>query len=169
MACRDGVIQVIFSRDPLVLGKSAGQSESTISGIRVVLWSPATEFLKEIGWGSVSRELKAWEFIFWKRELQRFSVKKVWASSRSGRNFENRKNLDFHGLGHVESPLWPKNRRLRCAAHNVLKNKTWLVEMVYSRSNTLLPAALCRPSRRNRKFYGAMWFSRDCFGSLYWI
>ena len=30
MACRDGLLQAIFSRDPLVLGKAAGQSESTI-------------------------------------------------------------------------------------------------------------------------------------------
>ena len=68
------------------------------------------------------------------------------ARPRSGRNFENH---DFHDLGHAESPLWSRNRRFRCAAHNVLKNKTWLVEMVYSRSNMLLPAAVCRPSRRN--------------------
>ena len=57
-----------------------------------------------------------------------------------------------HELGHVEDPLRSKNRRCRCAAHNVLKNKTWLVEMVYSRSNIVLPAAVCRPSRRNRNF-----------------
>ena len=70
-----------------------------------------------------------------------------------GRNFENHEN---HDLGHVQSPLWSKNRRLRCAAHNVLKNKTWLVKMVYSRSNTILPAAVCRPSRFNRKSVGSV-------------
>ena len=72
-----------------------------------------------------------------------------------GRNSENLKNRDFHGLGHVESPFWSKNRRFRCAAHNVLKNYTWLVEMVFFRSNTILPAAVCRPSRRNRKSVGS--------------
>ena len=49
MACRDGVIQVIFSRDPLVLGKSAGQSESTICKFWVGFWAPAAEIPKEIG------------------------------------------------------------------------------------------------------------------------
>ena len=49
MACRDGVIQVILSRDPLVLGKSADQSESTIYKFWVGFWAPATEIPKEIG------------------------------------------------------------------------------------------------------------------------
>ena len=51
------------------------------------------------------------------------------AATRSGRNFENHEN---HGLGHVEGPSWSKNQRLRCAAHNVLK-EIWLVETVYTK------------------------------------
>jgi len=82
--------------------------------------------------------------------------------SRPSRNFENHKN---HGLGHVESPFWSENQRFRYAVHNVLKNKTWLVEMVYSRSNTFLPAAACRPSRRNRKSVG----SEVVFERFLWI
>ena len=77
------------------------------------------------------------------------------SGSRSTRNFQNHENHENHGLGHMESPFWSTNRRFRCAAHNVLKNYTWLVEMVFSRSNTLLPAAVCRPSRRNRKSVGS--------------
>ena len=43
---------------------------------------------------------------------------------------------------------------LLCCAQ-CFKDKTWLVEMVYSRSNTFLPAAVGRPSRRNRKSVGS--------------
>ena len=70
----------------------------------------------------------------------------------STRNFKNHEN---HDLGHVENPFWSKIRRVRCAAHNVLKNKTWLVEMIYSRSNTPLGPAVCGLSRRNRKSVGS--------------
>ena len=53
-----------------------------------------------------------------KREVWGLSLKKLLVAPRSGRNFENHEN---HGLGHVEDPFGSKNRRLRCAAHNVFK------------------------------------------------
>ena len=50
-------------------------------------------------------------------------IKGTPGQERRGRNFENHEN---HGLGHVESPFWSKNRRGPCAAHNVLKtNGMW--------------------------------------------
>ena len=66
--------------------------------------------------------------------------------------FEISKIMKIMVWGTQRAPCGRKNRRFRCAAHNVLKNKTWLVEMVYFRSNIILPAAVCRPSRLNRKF-----------------
>ena len=64
-------------------------------------------------------------------------------------NFENR---DFHGLGYVESPLWLRNLRFRCAAHNVLKITIWLVDTVANQSAEAIPRQrqLRLPSARGR-------------------
>ena len=55
--------------------------------------------------------------------------KKVSGVSRSGWDFPNFENLDFHGLGLVQGSFGSKNKSWLCAAHNVFKD-IWLVETV---------------------------------------
>ena len=87
-------------------------------------------------------------------------MKKVWASLRSGRNFENHRNLDFHGLGHVESPSRPKNRRFRCAAHNVLKDlacRDGVVQVILSRDPLVLDKSAGQSESTIYKFWVGFW------------